>query len=131
LAVNKDTGIPSAAALIRDFRDVSKRAIEKHYQGNNSTFIGQMIKHAQSAIQIRPSGSAGDSPEAVIGRMDAALRGGDLVAAVAEAGALKGVALEEMKPWIIGVQARLAADETLKRTDAELLAALTKAGSGR
>jgi hypothetical protein len=131
LTANKDTGIPTAAALIHQFGDVSKRALEKHYQGSSSSFIGQMLKRAQSAIQITPSGREGNSPEAVIGRMDQALRRGDLAGAVAEASALNGAALAEMKPWLDAAQARLAADEALKRTDAELLAVLTKSGSAR
>ncbi len=131
LAAYKDAGVPTLAALTRDFPEISKRAIESHYQGNSSTFVGEMLARARSAIQITPGDKSGNSPEAVIGRMQGALRSGDLGAAVLEGSALQGRAAETMQPWLQSAQSRLVAEEALRQTDAELLAALTKPGTRR
>jgi hypothetical protein len=131
LAVYKDSGVPTTDTLTRDFADFSKRAIEKHYQGDSSTFVGEMIARARSAIQVRPAGGSGNTPEAVLGRMGASLRSGEMASAVIEAGALTGRALEEMQPWLQAAQSRVTADTALRQTDEELLAALTKAGGRR
>lgn len=131
LAVYKDSGVPTADTLTRDFADFSKRAIEKHYQGDSSTFVGEMIARARSAIQVRPVGGSGNTPEAVLGRMGASLQSGQLASAVIEAGALTGRALEEMQPWLQAAQSRVTADTALRQTDEELLAALTKPGVRR
>jgi hypothetical protein len=131
LAPHKDSGVPTFAVLSRDFGDFTKRAIERHYQGDSSTFIGDMIARARSAIQVRPAGGNGDTPEAVLGRMGAALRAGELGTALVEAGGLSGRAAEEMQPWVEAARNRVTVDAILKQTDEELLAALTKTGVRR
>lgn len=131
LALYKDQGVPTISALMKDFQSSSKRAIERHYQGNSSSFIGEMISRARSAIQIKPGDGSGDAPEAVIGRMESALRSGNLSGAVLEGGSLKGRAAEEMQPWLQSAQSRVVADEALRQTDTELLAALTRSGTRR
>lgn len=127
----KDSGIATLSDLKGEFETVSKKAIEKYYQSNGSSFVGKVFSRAKAAIQVRPSDSSGNSVEAVIGRMDTALRSGNLKEALAEATSLQGPALTEMRPWLEQAQARLAADEALKKTDQELLAALIRPASKR
>jgi len=126
----KDAGVSSLAELQNGFADASQKTIEKYHSGKSSGFMGEVLSRAQSAIQIRPADSTGSTVEAILGRMSAALKSGDLKGAL-----MQGTALEdppqEMKDWLGKAQARAAADEAVRKTDQELLAALTKAPARR
>ncbi len=121
----KDTGVATLAALQAEFGEVSKKTIEAHYAAKSSGFVGDMISRAKSVVRIKPSSGDGNSVEAILGRMDTALKSGDLKTAL-----LQGAALEhppqEMMDWFAKAQARVAVGEALRKTDQELLASLTK-----
>ncbi len=76
--------------------------------------MGEVISRARAAIQVKPSGGAGDTVEAIFGRMDSALKAGDLKAALTEAAVLEGPAKEELQAWLDRAQARAAADEAIQ-----------------
>jgi hypothetical protein len=130
LAPYKDTGLATLGALQIEFAEASKKTIEAHYAAKSSGFMGDMLSRAKSVVQIKPADSTGDSVEAILGRMSAAIKGGDLKTAL-----LQGAALEhppqEMMEWFARAQSRTAADEALRKTDQELLASLTKPASRR
>jgi hypothetical protein len=125
LSPYKDAGVSSLAELQSEFADASQKTIEKYHGGKANGFVGEVLSRAKSAIQIRPPDSTGSTVEAILGRMSAALKSGDLKGAL-----LQGAALEdppqEMKDWLGRAQARAAADEAVRKTDQELLATLTK-----
>jgi hypothetical protein len=126
LAPYKDTGVPSLTQLQREFVDTVRNVIVKHYHGKADSFMDEMLSRARGAIQVKPIGSAGDTVEAVLGRMEKALKAGDLKGALTESAALEGPAKEELQAWLVHAQARAAADEAVRKTDQELLASLTK-----
>jgi len=126
LAPYKDTGVPSLSQLQREFADTVRDVIVKHYHGKADSFMDEMLSRARGAIQVKPIGSAGDTVEAVLGRMEKALKAGDLKGALTESAALEGPAKEELQAWLEHAQARAAADEAVRKTDQELLASLTK-----
>ena len=130
LAPYKDEGIASLAALRSEFADVSRKTIEKHYSNKSDDIMGEMLSRAKSAIQVKPSGSTGSSVEAILGRMNAALKAGDLKAALVQGAALDHPP-QEMMDWFEKAQARVAADEAIRKTDQDLLASLTKATTRR
>ncbi|MFZ0571021.1 MAG: hypothetical protein WAM63_11110 [Rhodomicrobium sp.] len=125
LAPYKDTGVSSMAELQSEFAEASKKTVEAYYSEKSNSFMGEVLSRAKSVVQIKPADSTGDSVEAILGRMSASLRSGDLKTAL-----LQGAALphppQEMMDWFAKAQARLAADEALRKTDQELLAALTR-----
>jgi hypothetical protein len=121
----KDTGVTTLAALQMDFAEVSKKTVEAHYAAKSSGFMGDMLSRAKSVVQIKPSDSAGNSVEAILGRMGTAIKSGDLKTALSHGGTLEH-SPQEMMDWFAKAQARAAADEALRRTDQELLASLTK-----
>ncbi len=88
--------------------------------------MDEVLSRARGAIQVKPIGDAGDSVEALLGRMEKALKAGDLKGALTESASLEGPAKEELKSWLQHAQARAAADEAVQKTDQELLASLTK-----
>ena len=129
LGTYKDTGIATLAQLQYEFAGISKKTVEAHYGSKSSGFMGEVLSRAKSAIQITPADSAGDSVEAILGRMSAALKSGDLKGALVQGASLQSPP-QEMMDWFRKAQARVAADEALRKTDQELLASLTR-GSGR
>ena len=131
LAPYKDQGVLSLTELQREFSDASTKAIQAYYRGKGNSIMGEVISRAKAAIQVKPAGSKGDTPEAVLGRMETALKAGNLREALTEGAALEGPAQEEMQAWLGKAQERAVADEALKKTDQELLASLTKAQSRR
>ncbi len=131
LAEYKAKGVPSLSQLQRDFLETVRSVIQKHYHGKSDSIMGEMLSRARAAIQVKPSGGAGDSVEAILGRMETALKAGDLRAALTESAALEGPAKEELQGWVEQAQARAAVDEAVKKTDQVLLESLTKASARR
>jgi hypothetical protein len=126
LAPYKDTGVPSLSQLQREFADTVRDVIVKHYHGKAESFMDEILSRARGAIQVKPTGSAGDTVEAVLGRMETALKTGDVKGALTESAALEGPAKAELQTWLEHAQARAVADEAVRKTDQELLASLTK-----
>ena len=126
LAPYKDTGVPSLSQLQREFTDIVHDVIVKHYHGKAESFMDEVLSRARGAIQVTPTGSAGDTVEAVLGRMESALKAGDVKSALTESAGLEGPAKEELQTWLEHAQARATADEAVRKTDQELLASLTK-----
>ncbi len=127
LAANKDKGVASLAELQRGFADVSRAVISKHYSGKSDSILGEVLARARAAVQVRPAGGGGDTIEAKLGRIEAALKAGDLKGALTEAQTIEGPAKDELQPWLDRAEARAAADEAVRKTDTELLASLSKA----
>ena len=130
LAPYKDAGLTTLAVLQIEFAEASKKTIEAHYASKSSGFMGDMLSRAKSVVQIKPADSNGDSVEAIVGRMNTAIKGGDLKTALLQGGALEHPP-QEMMEWFAKAQARSAAEEALRRTDQELLASLTRPASRR
>ena len=126
LASYKETGVPSLSQLQHEFTDTVRNVIVKHYHGKAESFVDEMLSRARGAIQVKPIGGAGDTVEALLGRMEKALKAGDLKGALTESASLEGSAKEELQAWLEHAQARAAADEAVRKTDQELLASLTK-----
>jgi hypothetical protein len=126
LAPYKDTGVPSLSQLQREFADNVHDVIVKHYHGKAESFMDEILSRARGAIQVEPTGSAGDTVEAILGRMEKALKAGDVKGALTESAQLEGPSKEELRTWFEHAQARAAADEAVRKTDQELLASLTK-----
>lgn len=130
LSPYKDEGVASLAELQREFASASQKTLEKHYGNKANSIMGEVLSRAKAAIQVTPADGSGTSVEAALGRMGAALRAADLKAALTQ-GATLDDPPEEMKAWLGKAQARVAADEALRKTDQELLASLTKAPGRR
>jgi hypothetical protein len=130
LSPYKDAGVSSLAELQAEFANASQKTIEKYHGSKTNGFMGEVLSRAKSAIQIRPADNTGSAVEAILGRMSASLKSGDLKGALFEGAALEDPP-QEMKDWLGKAQARAAADDAVRRTDQELLAALTKATGRR
>jgi hypothetical protein len=110
---------------------VSRKAIEAHYKAASGTFMGEVLSRAKAAIQIKPQDNQGTSIEAVLGRMGANLKAGNLKAVLKDAQALPADAESEVKPWLAQVAAREQAEEALRSSEQELTQLLTRPNSRR
>lgn len=111
-----DKGLPTTAALSGDFRGVTMAVLdtEASTPDANASFLDRLVTSARSVVRVRRTGAVeGDSTEAVIARMEVALKAGDLEGVVHEAKGLKGAARAAAEPWLSRISARLTVDQAL------------------
>lgn len=107
LAANAETGIPRADALAADFPPLARaslraaRADETLDGGGIASLAGRFL-NARS-LEARE----GDDPDAILSRAEAALRQGDVPAALDEIGALPEEARAPLGDWIVRARARV------------------------
>lgn len=80
------TGVPSRADLVHAFGPVADQMIEAvHQPAGDQGIVDRLLSSASSAIKIRPVGNVeGDTPEAIIARIENKLQNGDLKGAQIE-----------------------------------------------
>ncbi len=84
------TGVPSRAELQREFPKAADAMLEATIQPDPDQGIaGRLLSSAMSVVKVRRVGNVeGDTPEAIVARIEEALRNGDLKASVREWDAL-------------------------------------------
>src|SRR3546814_21170399 len=89
-----------------------------------------MMERAGSVVRVRRVGEdvAGDTPEAVLARAEAAMDRGDLAEAAARVGELQGDAAAAFAEWLAAAKARPSADAGLSRLEKP---AVSAKGTGR
>jgi hypothetical protein len=85
-----------------------------------------MMASAKSAISIRRIGAdaTGDEPGAVLARAEAALKQGDLAAAIKEVESLPAPAREAYAGWLDDTRARASANDSLSKLESMVLASI-------
>ncbi|HLP68467.1 MAG TPA: mitofilin family membrane protein, partial [Rhizobium sp.] len=80
------TGIPSRADLVRQFQDTASSILSAVNQPDpNQGLAERLLSSALSVVKVRPVGNVeGDTPEAIVARMEDKLRNGDLQGASLE-----------------------------------------------
>ena len=83
-------GVPARAELQRDFPRVADAMLEATVQRDpNEGIAGRLLSSAMSVVKVRRVGDVqGDTPDAVVARMEEALRNGNLQASAREWDAL-------------------------------------------
>jgi hypothetical protein len=116
-------GVPTQASLQESFRGFARRALRAANRSQDGSIIGQIVESARSVVQVRPTGEPeGDTPEAVIARIETRVEAGELGAALSETENLSGEAAVELLPWVNQVKNRLAANAEMNEIEARLLA---------
>ena len=79
-------GVPSRADLVRDFQPTAEAILDAVHQPEGEQGIfNRLMSSAASAIRVRPVGSVeGDTPEAVVARIETKLQNGDFKGAQIE-----------------------------------------------
>jgi len=129
-----DAGVPSVETLARELAAVmpdALRAVDVP-AASGSGFFGRLQSNAERLVRIRPiaqQAQAGEEPAAVLSRVEAKTRNGDITGALAEAAKLPATARAPLDPWIKRAQAReaaLAAAATLATQSLEVKGATDK-----
>lgn len=120
-----EAGIPTLPALKERFEELVVEAGSRIETGSGPAWLNQAMERAASIVSIRRVGEdvAGDSPDAVLARAEAALDRGDLRRAVDEVGTLQGKPAELFAGWLEDARARLAATEGLVQLEDLVIAA--------
>lgn len=79
-------GVPSRSDLVRDFQPAAETILDAvHQPEGDQGIFNRLMSSAASAIRVRPVGSVeGDSPEAVVARIETRLQNGDFKGAQIE-----------------------------------------------
>lgn len=133
LEANKDKGVPTIADLMKDFRALSHEIIAADKVEPNAGVVDRLLSSAKSVVRVRKTDAASDdaSAEAIVARMDAALKAGQPVKVAEEAKKLSSQALAVAKPWLERVEARGSIDKALAAIDAELKSSLAQTGTAK
>lgn len=119
-------GAPTAAALLASFDLYQRKALAA---GRREEAVGSGARIGASFVSffnLRPAGAIrGKDAAAILSRVEAQLRAGDLEAALVEAGALRPEAAGALAPWTREADARAALDAALAERERSLLAGLS------
>lgn len=103
-------GVPSVAALRESFPEAARAALaaaRAEVPESEVYGIGGFLRRQLSARSVTPR--EGNDPDAILSRVEASLRAGDLDTALAEAEALPAPAQAAMQEWLDSAQARQSA----------------------
>jgi hypothetical protein len=110
------TGAPSTATLAAEFPNIANAILAASGPGENAGIFERLIARARGLVSIRPVGPiAGDSPAAVVSRMQAAVDKGDLAAALAERLALPAAEQAASASWAGAAADRVAIDQLVEK----------------
>ena len=122
-----ETGVPKLAELESEFRPVLNAVIDADQEPADASFVDRMLSGAKSIVRVRKVGHDPNdtSAEAVVGRIEAALKAGQLGVVLAEAKTLPQRASAPIQGWLDKVAARNAVDRALAAIEAQLKASLS------
>ena len=112
LAANADSGVPTQAGLVENFPDAARAALAAARTADTEGAEGMSRVTTFFANQLGARSVApkeGDDADAVLSRAEAAVRSGDLSAALSELSALPEVAGSVLSDWQARAQTRLDA----------------------
>jgi hypothetical protein len=125
-------GAPSVQELTASFSKTADAMIDAEQMPSDATLFDRLLAGARSIVRVRKIGHAsGDnSTEAVIDRMQSALRHGRLGDALGHAKTLPPKAAAAAEDWISKANARLAVDQALADLENALKASLAGRAAG-
>lgn len=111
LADHAETGVPTLVDLQRDFTPAARRALDAALRADVGEGwgerLGTFLRTQTGARSLQPR--AGDDPDAILSRADAALQAGDVALAFSELEALPEAARTALSDWMAEAQTREAA----------------------
>ena len=131
LAKFKEQGVPTLPDLARDFRAAANAAIDADSDAADSTVVGRLIAGAKSIVRVRKVSHNPDdkSTEAIVGRMETALKDGELGEVLENAKALPDKAKGAASSFLDKVAARHNVDAAVAALETQLKTSLSAAPS--
>lgn len=122
----KDTGIATASKLAADFRTAANAAIDADQEPADGGVVDRLWAGAKSIVRVRKiDHDAGDtSTEAVVGRMEVALKQDRLEDVLTESKALSPKAQDAARPFLDAVAARASVETALASLENQLKSTL-------
>jgi len=108
-------GAPTGGALAASFNAVAPQVLAAASPGEKGGVVDRLLAHMRSLVQVRDLGeTTGDDPEAIVSRVEADCRRGDIAGALAAFDKLPPAAREAAGDWPAKTRARQAADAALQ-----------------
>lgn len=125
----KNDGVPTITDLAAEFRDVAYATIDADAEPANATIMDRLLSGAKSVIRVRKvnHGSDDKSTEAIVGRMEDALKDGRLGDVLAGAKQVPQKASAPLQGWLAKVEARNSVDRAIASIEGQLKASLSGA----
>jgi hypothetical protein len=122
----KDSGVATTADLADEFRSVANAILDAETVGTDAGVVDRLLAGAKSVVRVRKVGHEADdkSPEAVVGRMQEAVRDGRLAAVLDNAKQLGERGRTAARVWLDKVEARYAVEQAIAEVDQQLKAAI-------
>jgi hypothetical protein len=122
----KDTGIPAQLDLTREFRNTANAAIDADTEQAEGGVVDRLLAGAKSVVRVRKVDHAPDdkSTEAVVGRMETALKESRLADVLDESKQLSPKALTAAQPFLDRLAARVSADTAVGTIETQLKTSL-------
>jgi hypothetical protein len=108
-------GFPTLAVIVKDFRRVADAAIDAESERADASMLDRLMASARSIVRIRKVGHGPDdnSVEAIVGRMEGALKDGNAGEVLAQGKKLPPKAALAAQGWLRKLEARHAADRAV------------------
>ena len=119
-------GAPPIQELAKSFRKVADAMLDAEAEPADATLLDRLLSGARSIVRVRKAGHAADdmSLEAIVSRMEAAVKEGRLGDVLANAKKLPPKAALTGEDWIRKVEARQGVDQAMAEVETQLKAAL-------
>ena len=106
---------PTGSALAESFDAVAPQVLAAASPAESGGVLDRLLAHIHGLVRVHVLGeSAGDNPEAIVSRIGAECRRGDIAGAVAAFDKLPAAARQAAGDWPVKARARQAADAALQ-----------------
>jgi hypothetical protein len=119
-------GVTPIRELEKSFRHVANAMLDAEAERTDATLVDRLIAGARSIVRVRKAGHAADdvSAEAVVARMETALKEGRLSEVIANAKTLPPKAALVGEDWVKRLDARQSVDQAMADVEAALKSSL-------
>lgn len=126
------TGLPSLADLEREFHTLAYAIIEADSAPTEGGVVDKLLAGAKSVVRVRKVDLSPDdkSAEAVVARMEMALKDGRLGDALAQSKDIPPKAIGRASEWLSKAEARQAVDRAIAALEGQLKTSLSGAAAG-
>jgi hypothetical protein len=120
-------GVPTLLALSKEFRQVADTAADTEAEPTDGSVLDRLMSGARSIVRVRKAGYDPNdtSTEAVLGRMETALKDGRLDEVMAQGSKLPPKAALVAEDWLKKVEARRTVDQAIADIEMAMKTSLT------